>query len=205
MENLKESVKQIEMPEEMQNRILRNCMKEMELKKEKERMKKNFVHNIKKPAVIAATMAVCFCLTGITALAATGKLQGFLKDKNNWNGAVIGQTYEDATEELDVSTVVEGNVLAVTVTMLKPEVAPYSEIEELGLGTYQILDADGTVVVETAATEKNVVENAKITLSISVEQLTEETYKLVVSSFVGEKKADQPLEIKGNWECEFTR
>lgn len=205
MENLKESVNQIEMPEEMQNRILRNCVKEIEMDKEKESMKKNFVMNLKKTAIIAATLAVCFCLTGITALAATGKLQGFFKDKINWNGAVTGQTYENATEELGISTAVEDGALTVMVTMIKPEVAPYSEIEELRLGEYQILDAAGKVVMEAVATENYVIENARAILSIPVEQLTEGTYKLVVSSFVGEKKADQPLEIKGGWECEFVK
>lgn len=205
MENLKESVNQIEMPEEMQNRILRNCVKEIEMDKEKESMQKNFVMNLKKRAIIAATLAVCFCLTGITALAATGKLQGFFKDKINWNGAVTGQTYENATEELGISTAVEDGALTVMVTMIKPEVAPYSEIEELRLGEYQILDAAGKVVMEAVATENYVIENARAILSIPVEQLTEGTYKLVVSSFVGEKKADQPLEIKGGWECEFVK
>ena len=31
------------------------------------------------------------------------------------------------------------------------------------------------------------------------------TYKLIVSAFVAEKKAEQPLNIHGSWECEFTR
>lgn len=205
MKNLKESVKQIGMLEEMQTRILRNCVKEIEMDKEKEHMKKNFVNTFKKPAVIAATLAVCFCLTGVTALAATGKLQGFLKNKTNWNGAITGQTYENATEELKVSTIVEKENLIIMVIMTEPELAPYSEIQELGLGTYQILDSDGTVIVEAVTAERSMVENAKTKFSIPVEQLSKGTYKLVVNSFVGEKKADQPLEIRGNWECEFTR
>lgn len=166
-------------------------------------MKKNVISNFKKPAIIAATLAVCFCLTGITALATMGK--GFFKDKTNWNGVVVGTTYENATEELEVSTIVENDVLTVTATMVEPEVFPYREIEELGLGTYQILDANGKVVVEAVPTENSVMQDAKSMLSISVEQLTEGNYKLVISSFIGEKKADQPLEIKGNWEYEFVK
>jgi len=31
------------------------------------------------------------------------------------------------------------------------------------------------------------------------------SYKLVVNTFVSEKKADQPLNINGVWECEFSK
>ena len=205
MENLKESVKQIRIPEEMQTRILQNCVEKIEMDKEKEDMKKNFVNSFKKPVVIAATLAICFCLTGITALAATGKLQGFFKDKTNWNGAITGQTYENATEELEVTANVQEDVLAVTVVMVVPEVAPYRETEKLSIGEYQILDENGAVVVRGEATEAVTRKGTVNMLSIPVEQLANGTYKLIVRSFVSEKKADQALEIKGHWECEFVK
>lgn len=47
-------------------------------------------------------LVLCLCLTGVTALAATGKLQGFFSDITGWNGAVVGTSYEQATKELEV-------------------------------------------------------------------------------------------------------
>lgn len=196
-------MKKIKMTEEMRIRIIQKCIAEIELDKEKEDMKKNVISNFKKPAIIAATLAVCFCLTGITALATTGK--GFFQDKTNWNGAITGETYENATGELAVSTIVKGNVLMVTVDMVKPNVAPYNAISEMRIETAQILNEDGTVVVADIETGTSAIENSNIKFSVPVEQLTEGTYKLVISSFVGEKKAEQPLEIKGNWEYEFVK
>jgi len=48
-------------------------------------------------------------------------------------------------------------------------------------------------------------ENGKITVAIPLETLESGSYKLIVDSFVGGSKADQPLEIHGNWECEFMK
>ena len=73
-------IRKIEMPKDMQRRIIENCYMEME----KKRMNKMF----KRPMVVAASFALCVCLTGVTALAATGKLEGFFKDVKRWDGAV---------------------------------------------------------------------------------------------------------------------
>ena len=37
------------------------------------------------------------------------------------------------------------------------------------------------------------------------ENLPDEQYKLVINEFAGSKKADQPLPIKGTWECSFVK
>lgn len=198
-------IKEIKMSKEMRTRILKNCVTKIEREKENEDMKKNFVIVYKKPLIVAATLAVCFCLTGITAMAATGKLQGYFKDKTNWNGAITGQTYENATEEINVSTFVENELLSVTVDMVEPNLPPYNEISEIRIEAGQILNKDGNVAVMDIETGKVTIENSKAVFSIPVEKLAEGTYKLVISSFVGEKKAEQPLSIYGNWECEFTK
>ena len=157
----------------------------------------------KKGMVLALTLAVCCCLTGVTVLAATGKLQGFFKDKTNWTGAVTGTTYEQATEELEVTAGMKEGKLVVSVTLLEPDKPPYSEIEEWELGKFQILDAAGTVMLEDEGSEVQTAENGQIVFLLPAEQLEKGTYRMVITSFVGSKKADQPLPVKGNWMCEF--
>lgn len=45
----------------------------------------------------------------------------------------------------------------------------------------------------------------KAKIIIPTDTLVPGEYKLIVDEFVGEKKADQPLVMSGNWECKFTR
>lgn len=217
-DQLKNQVKQIKMPEETKKRILEQCNEKITTEMEKKQMKnitvnenagnrKNMVSKFKKPVMIAATLAICLCLTGITALAANGKLEGFFKDKVNWNGAITGQTYEQATEEIEVTAKLKEDALVVAVNLLDAVKAPYTEIETLSLGEFRILDETGKAVssVEEAALEAVVLENGQAELVIPAEELADGAYTLQISSFVGEKKADQPLEIKGSWECGFTK
>ena len=153
---LKNEMMAIEMPEDMKQRIVTNCYQELTMEKEKTSMndRKNVGNMLwKKPLVAAAALALCLCLTGITALAATGRLQGFFKDITNWNGAITGTSYEQATEEIRVSAAVDGELLIVDVEFLIPETVPYSEFEQFGIGSYEVVDEAGIVVVEGKATE----------------------------------------------------
>ena len=96
---LKKKVNEIEMPDEMRSRIIRNCY----LKMEEEMMRKDKRTTFfRKPIVAVASLALCICLTGISAMAATGKLQGFFKDITRWDGAVVDTSYEQATNEVEV-------------------------------------------------------------------------------------------------------
>ena len=136
-------------------------------------------------------------------MATTG--EGFFKDKTNWNGAITGQTYENATDEIQVYASVEEDVLTVTVDMVKYDIAPYSEIEVLELKSYQIFDEAGNVVLENAVPENIIMENNQVKFQILAENLAEGDYKLVLDVLSGNKKADQDLLINGAWECEFTK
>lgn len=197
---LAEKVKEIEMTEEMQDRILGNCYQKMEDKK----MNKNTTKNMfKRPMIAVAALTLCLCVTGVTALAATGKLQGYFKDITNWNGAITGTTYEQATDELELQVTEVSDDLTVTITMLKPDVAPYSSLETFGLESYKIVDMEGKVVVKGDRTELAEVVDGKADVKISLENATEGEYKLQVTEMVGGSKADQPLVISGIWECEF--
>lgn len=165
----------------------------------KNRTKKSF----KRTTVAAATLAVCVCLTGVTALATTGKLNGFFKDIKSWTGAVIGTTYEQATDEIQLSVVEVSEDLTVEVSMVDPEKAPYSSFEMFGIENYKIVDTNGNTVVEGETSEMKEVIDGKVSINIALDTLAEGNYELIVSEMVGSSKADQPLVISGTWEAEF--
>lgn len=208
---LAEEVKKIQMPDEMEKRILARCNENMagDMKKEMEikNMRKNSgTKRWNKSLVMAASLALCICVTGITAMAANGQLKGFFKDKTDWTGAVTGTTYEQATDEISVNLInadVE-NELEILVTFVKSDAFPYRELDMIRVETYQILDETGSVVAE------GTVENYKmmaeiVDMTIPVETLREGSYKLLITAFSGVAKAEQPLSIYGEWECEFVK
>ena len=203
MEKLKKEIQAIELSEPAKQRILDNCIKKIQSEQENYSMKKNIVTNLKKPLVAVAVLALCLCLTGITAMATTGK--GFFQDIKRFDGAITGQTYQNATDEVLVYAAVEEDVLMVTVEMVKIEMVPYREIEVLELEKYRVYDDNGTVVMENVVPETVVMENNQVKFMIPAEELAKGTYKLELDVLCGSKKADQDLLIYGGWECEFVK
>lgn len=202
LENLRKAVNKIELPKEMQKRIIRNC----QTKKEENTMQKyKSTKLLKKPMIAIAAIALCLCLTSITVMAATGKLQGYFKDITRWDGAVTGTTYEQATDEINLNTVSVSDKLTITAEFVNPTTAPYAFLDTLGVESYKIIDANGTVLMDGKVTEPADIIGGKVTIAIPVDALATGNYKLVVTKFVGSAKADQPLVITGHWECEFSR
>ncbi len=199
---LVEKINQIHMPEEMQEKIIENCYIEMEKKEMNRKTIKNFRM---KPIVAIAVMAFCLCITGITAYAATEKLEGFFKDIKKWNGAIVGTSYEQATDEINVQIQKVSEELNLVITMVNPEEAPYSSFETLGIENYTILNSDESVIVEGKTTDMVEIVDSKVMTSISLKNIPSGAYKLVITEFVGGAKAEQPLIISGTWECEFVR
>lgn len=164
---------------------------------------KNMRNFFKRPAVAVAALAICVCITGVTALATTDKVKGFFKDIKRWDGAVIGTEYEQATDELELTI---GNVdeeIHVEVKMVNPSVAPYGFFELFGISSYKIMDFNGNVVIEGSATEMAEIVDGVIILKIPCNDLPIGEYELVVDKMVGSSKADQPLELGGVWKCGF--
>ena len=190
-------IKEIEMPKEMQQRIIKNCYMEMEKKK----MKKEF----KKPLKVAASFAICICLTGFTTLAAAGKLEGFFTDMKRFDGAVTGTVYEQATDEVQLDIIEVSDKLAVEITMMHSDKAPYSFFELFGIKEYKIVDKDGNVIVENENLEMSVITGDKVWVNLPLEKIGDGEYKLIVKEFVGSSKGDQPLPLTGVWECDFTK
>lgn len=201
MKEIFRDIKKIEMPDEMQRRIIKNCYNEME---EKKMNKKSTGKKMRKPMVIAVSIAVCACITGVTALATTGQLKGFFKDKTRWDGAVVGTTYELATDEINVSVTSGEGAITVTAEFVNPKAAPYGFISEFGITDYTIFDTDGNVLVNDGKTAMTAISDGKAEFVIPTDNLAEGDYSFNVNQFTGGSKADQPLPVHGKWVCEFT-
>ena len=67
------------------------------------------------------------------------------------------------------------------------------------------MDAEGNVVQEGATDKFTPVANGQASIVLELNELATGSYKLIVTAFVSEKKADQPLNISGTWECEFSK
>ena len=198
--NFKQSVEQIKMSEEMRVRIIQTChekMEEIEMSRQTERTKRG------KSMVAAAAITLCICLAGTTAMAATGKLQGFFKDIKNWNGAVVGTSYEQATDEMEIQMVEAAGKLTVEVTFADPKAVPYSELEQMAVGVYKIVDENGVMVVEEASSGFSDIVEGAVTINLPEAELGEGTYQLIINEMIGASKADQPLPMSGHWVCEF--
>ena len=157
----------------------------------------------RKPMAAAVVCALCICLVGATAMASSGKLQGYFKDIIGWNGAVVGSSYEQATEEMEITVVEAAKQLSVEVKLLTPDVSPYSVIEQMAVGTYKIVDENGEVLIEADGSEFADITDGKVQIHIPLEKVGGGNYKLVISEMIGSSKADQPLSMSGYWECEF--
>ena len=196
---LKQSVEKIKMSDEMQNRIIRNCHTSAVHKTEEITMRNRVSFNFKKVVSIAAVIALCLC-----ASVAAANHFGVFKDLKNWTGAVVGTEYVQATDEIAVNAAAKEGVLTITATFLSPNTAPYSEEEAFSVGSYQIVDASGTVIVDGEGDDCVEIVDGKAVMTVSLDGIDTGDYKLLISSFVGSKKADQPLKISGDWACDFS-
>ena len=229
---LKEEIKEITMPEEMKARIVENCrnaglekenidMKIMDIEgkaaidnsvvenKTTERTVKSKTHTASarkwtRIATVAAAVALCLGLGGVTVMAGNGKLEGFFADVTRWDGAVVGMTYEQATEEIEVSATVSGDSIVVDAVFLKAGEAPYAFLDSVGVQAYSIVNEEGETLVEGTSNEKTGITDGIVSCKLPLDELESGNYKLIITEFVGSAKADQDLPIKGYWVCEFS-
>ena len=199
IKRLSEKVNEIEMPIEMRKRIIRNCV----YKKEEYTMRKSNIFT-RKPIVALASLSLFVCLTSVSVLAATGKLNGFFKDIKRWDGAVIGTSYEQATDELRLSIIEISDSITIMVEAINPENFPYREIESLSIVDYKIVDMSNKEIESHAITNSVDFTDGKAIIKLSTDKLERGAYKLVVNQFIGSKKADGQLAIIGNWEYKFS-
>ena len=167
-------------------------------------------NQIKKTVAAAAVVLVCVLAVGNTTFA--DGIKGMFKDIVRFDGAVTGSEYVGATDEVRVTagevTVADTEVFVpVEITFLNLEAAPFKYIEWVEMDAFEILNADGEVMVsEKEANVVSSVSEGVVNVSLEVEAgklVAGETYTLVIESFEGCKKADAPLPVKGEWECAF--
>ena len=196
---LKQSMEKIELSDEMQNRIIRNCRLSELHEMEEITMKTRKYFDFKKAMFIAAAVVLCLSVS-----IAAANHSGFFQDVRNWNGAVTGTKYVQATEEINLFAAAGGDALIVTATLLTPETAPYSFLDTFAIDRYQIIDASGNVIVDGKSDDFVRISESTAKMTVPLDGVHKGNYKLVVSSFIGSSKADQPLKISGNWEFGFT-
>lgn len=196
--NLKKSIEAIEMSDEMQARIIKNCRLSTTHKTEEFTMKKRNNNWFMKPIAIAAVLTLCMVAAGAASHF------GMFKDITDWSGAVTGTEYVQATEDIQLDASTTKDELAVTITLLTPDTVPYSELDTMGIGSYKIVDLNGKVIVNGESSDFFHIVDGKVNIFIPLNGLENGSYKLVVDAFSGAKKADNILRISGSWECEFT-
>ena len=196
MEDMKNAMKQIEMPDEMKERIRKNCLNALSHETEERPVKKR--KPMKRTLLIAAALVLCLPVIGMAV-----SNSGAFKDVKNMFGTVTGTEYENATDGITVSLSTEENGLLVETAFEDPDIPPYRECEMLAIGTYQILEKTGTVVFKGTESPAVVIEEGQAAFHLPLEDLESGSYILMIDSFIGSKKADQPLPIYGNWEVEF--
>lgn len=164
-------------------------------------------------AVVVCAISVCFCIPSVAF-----SVEGFYKDIVRWwDGAVVGGEYQNATQEIQIKAsqaVVEDGkwMIPLSVTFLAMgDKEPYIYLAggEAALGDFRIIDRSGTEIYASTGQQETagVLEDGKTLLKQPVEMETlakGDEYRLVVESIYGLQKAEQPLEMKGHWECEFT-
>ena len=199
-EKLKTAAETITMPDEMKRRIVRNCKTQM-IDSGKETVMKH--KSFRKPAAMIAVLAICLSLA-VAVVAAPGVRKGFFRDIKDWRGAVVGTSYEQASDEIRMNVSVNGEELMVLASFVDPQMAPYRYAQWLGIAEYEIVGANDKTVQKGAAESTEVI-SGHAAIPIYLENLESGSYKLVVTAFVEEAKAEQPLPLHGHWEVEFTK
>ena len=197
MQRLKNTVTSIEMPEEMRQRILvksKNRLRNLEEKRMKHTKKQ-----IRWPAVAAAVLALCVCLPAAgMAMGNTGFFRDIMRGT-----AIVGQEYEQATAEVRATAEYAGGRVLVTVDFQEPEKMPYRELEALAVGPCRVADEAGETVAEFEGSEAAAIAAGQAVLALPAQDLGPGDYTLQIDAFIGSKKADQPLPLKGYWEAAF--
>lgn len=198
-DGVKRAMLDIEIPEELHQRALDGIAK----------VPKRSVIMYKKVGIIAAALALVLCAS--VGVAAVG---GHFVDVKNIFGTVTGQQYVNATDDISVKVLSSDNHgILVQPLVNKPNEAPYSEIDKLSIGDYTVRDENGNIVAKgdgDSVTEQEL-EDGTIAYYITIFDLDGNViesesgeYTISFEYFVGDAKADQSLEIFGDWNADFT-
>lgn len=175
----------IKAPQELNEDFIR----EFSERRVSRRMKPKFA------AAVAVLLMLAIAGTGAYAVSKSG----YFRDETNIFGTVTGSVYENANEEINVSLVYEPETITVKVVFSDPNAFPYREFETIDLNEFSVTDQTNGSEVSCGEIAPAMINNGEAELKIPVGKLDSGSYSVTVSSFLGEKKADQPLEVKGHW------
>lgn len=210
---LAHAVQTISLPPQLHARCMQGVHCAQQTQEEKT-MKNTHTNSVRFPAIkrwtaVAAAVALCTVVLGGTALADSFK--GFFADVTRLDGAVTGTEYHAAAEELNLTAgeaavTNEQVTLPVTVEFAQAEEAPFAYLEHLDLGEAVVQTADGETIAVKAEAEPAAVADGTVRLMVRLSggDLPAGQYTLIVRSFFGLAKAEQPLPILGQWSCSFT-
>ena len=192
MDELRAAAERITLSAEARARIARNCRAA--------RADAQRSGGARRRRLAAVAVAAALCL----GLAATAYGLGRFRDVTRWDGAVVGTEYGPAAEELDVRVLPAEGGIEVLAAMTSPETFPWRGLESLGLGAYRLLDGAGDTLAAGEGTAPVAVADGEAQIFLPIEALPGGDYTLVIDSFVGGAKGDQPLPLLGPWTCPFT-
>ena len=158
---------------------------------------------------VCATMVICLSLVACGVSENSSSIpeptKGYFRDITNVWGAVVGTSYEQATNEISISLNTDDDQLSVLITFIDPTIPPYSEEELISIADYQILDQNGKTVKE-GSTEATEIVDGQAIINIDLNGFTPNNYTLVISAFEAwELPGDgSTLTLNGGWSCDFS-
>lgn len=155
-------------------------------------------------AAAALVLAVGIFAGSNTALAKD--IRGYFADVFRFDGAVVGTEYNNATDEITVTAISDGESITVTPQLLYPQEAPYAFITEISLRNVTITDSSGKKLMTVDETDPSILSNGTVSLVIplgTVNLSPHAEYTVSFNTVVGHAKAEQPLPMSGNWSCTF--
>ena len=158
---------------------------------------------LKRASIVAATVTVC----AITVVSASS-INGFFKDVKRWDGAIVGTEYINATNEVTINVAdVKKENISLNIVFEKENEIPFKYIEEVAINEYKIVDKNNEEITNFSTNIENglkgTLNDGKVSIEIPINEFDSNNHKIVINNVYGLKKADQPLKITGNWECEF--
>ena len=156
----------------------------------------------KRVRTIALIAAAVMVLGGTSSYAVQNG--GSFRDKQSITGAVTGETYENATDELTVTASGTDGMLNVSVAAIDSTKAPYAFFDELAIGEYKIVTENGDVKAKQNDVSGVKWEKGSAVFDIDVSSLESGAYTIEINRFTGSAKANQPLDINGDWSAAFT-
>lgn len=199
IDELKKSVEEIKMTDETKQRIINNIR--LKTGDKEENNMKNTNINFKRILPIAAIIVICAFSVGAGVI---HHLRGFADVTKN--GAVVDTVFYEDPEMIELEAEVCDD-LVVTANMLDYQNAPYLYLEQIESMYYYICNIENpdAILEKGRVASTSDFENGKVSFAVPLENILEGEYVLVAEEFVGTKKADQPLPIRGTWTCPFVK